>query len=115
MKYVYFRDHAAKALAKRLSINIAVNSRIDISKNFTFAQKYLHREKRIMCEAYCYNDLRNKVVLIVAQCNDDVMTVYIGGDLSERNAPFVDTMYRLAFPEHYKLTNSRGLVRKQTA
>ena len=75
---VGFTRHAAQRFSERLNISIKQDQRVNISSAFTLAKTYTNEKSGRKCEAWCYNDTTQKMVMIVDSLTRDVVTVYLG-------------------------------------
>lgn len=89
---ILFSFHAAERMQQRLRIAVTTRDEVDISSAFFLARTYRHHNGE-MVEAWASKDLANRVVLVISQRTRVVLTVLTGGDLNDRNTPFVDACY----------------------
>ena len=75
---VGFTKHAADRFSQRLGIKIRLAQEVNIKSAFTLAKTYNHTETNRKMEAWCYNDITQKIVLIIDAENRNVITVYTG-------------------------------------
>jgi hypothetical protein len=90
---VLFSFHAAQRIKQRLNTNVSTRNDVDISQAFFKAKVYRSNDTGRMVEAWASRDTVNRVVLVVDQQSRVVQTVYTGGALNDRPAPFVDSCY----------------------
>ena len=75
---VSFTKHASERFQQRLNITVTQHQTVNISDAFTLAKTYTNDKTGRKCEAWCYNDTSNKLVLIVDSVSRSVVTVYLG-------------------------------------
>jgi hypothetical protein len=92
---VGFTKHAAERFSQRLNITIKQDQRVNISSAFTLAKTYTNERSGRKCEAWCHNDTKHKVVLVVDSATRDVVTVYMGELSDVYGTNFVNACYSL--------------------
>jgi hypothetical protein len=90
---VTFTQHAVERMQQRLRVNISTTRAINIAQGFTKSHAYTATATGRLCEAWCSNDPKMKVVLIVDCLRRAVVTVYLHGSITGLNTPFVDECY----------------------
>lgn len=75
---VGFTKHAAERFSQRLNITIKQDQRVNISSAFTLAKTYISDKSGRQVEAWCFNDITQKMVMIIDSQTRDVVTVYLG-------------------------------------
>ena len=90
---VTFTKHAVERMQERLSIAVPTTVAINIAPMFVKSHSYINETNGRACECWCSKDHSKQVVLVVDCERRAVVTVYLGTNITNRPAPFVDNAY----------------------